>query len=108
VSCIFELIQSKHLICGFVGKSKGDLISPYIVRVQDLIKENSWSLSLHPIPLMDYIFPFILKTMGLFTGLDELLTQDPIKYWRTISDIKQFFSLLVFLDLQSYELPITL
>ncbi|CAB4472647.1 unnamed protein product [Rhizophagus irregularis] len=32
--------------------------------------------------------------MGLFTRYDELLTQDPIKYWRSLSDIRQFFSLL--------------
>jgi hypothetical protein len=32
--------------------------------------------------------------MGLFTGVDELLTQDPVIYWRSISDIKNFFSLL--------------
>ncbi|CAB4418136.1 unnamed protein product [Rhizophagus irregularis] len=43
---------------------------------------------------MDEIFPSTLKTMGLFTGFDELLTHDPIKYWRSMSDIKHFFSLL--------------
>ncbi|PKY56867.1 hypothetical protein RhiirA4_477469 [Rhizophagus irregularis] len=32
--------------------------------------------------------------MGLFTGFDELLTQDPVAYWRFITDIKNFFSLL--------------
>src|SRR5688572_25262455 len=43
---------------------------------------------------MDFIFPSNLKTMGLFTGLDELLTHDPIKYWRSVSDIRHFFSLI--------------
>ncbi|PKY48973.1 hypothetical protein RhiirA4_464748 [Rhizophagus irregularis] len=33
--------------------------------------------------LMDEIFPSTLKTMGLFTGFDEMLTQDLITYWRT-------------------------
>ncbi|CAB4477178.1 hypothetical protein RhiirA5_407106 [Rhizophagus irregularis] len=32
--------------------------------------------------------------MGLFTGYDELLTQDPVKYWKSLSDIWRFFSLL--------------
>ncbi|CAB4480760.1 unnamed protein product [Rhizophagus irregularis] len=53
---------------------------------------------------MDDIFPSFLKTMGLFTGHDELLTQDPVKYWRAFTDIRHFFSLIGlsrFLPLQS-------
>lgn len=53
---------------------------------------------------MDTIFPNTLNTIGLFTGYDELLTQDPIKYWRSLSDIQNFFSLLSlsrFLPMQS-------
>jgi hypothetical protein len=42
--------------------------------------------------------------MGLFTGFDELLTQDPVKYWRSMTDVKRFFSLLGlsrFIELQT-------
>ncbi|EXX73803.1 hypothetical protein RirG_057080 [Rhizophagus irregularis DAOM 197198w] len=32
--------------------------------------------------------------MGLFTGYDELLTRDPVDYWRSFTDICHFFSLI--------------
>lgn len=54
---------------------------------------------------MDDIFPPSLRTMGLFTGYDELLRQDPVRYWRSLSDIRRFFSLLGlfrFLPMQSF------
>ncbi|CAB4437099.1 unnamed protein product [Rhizophagus irregularis] len=93
-SCIFELIRSKHISCGFNGILKDAPTSPYLAHAQDLIKETSQSRPPLLISLVDEIFPSTLKTMGLFTGYDELLTQDPIKYWRSISDLKKFFSLL--------------
>jgi hypothetical protein len=75
-SCIFELLRSKHISCGFIGKLKDDPIPPHLARTQDLLKDNSWFKSLQPISLLDNIFPSTLKTMGLylFTGFDELLT----------------------------------
>ncbi|PKY58940.1 hypothetical protein RhiirA4_481275 [Rhizophagus irregularis] len=93
-SCFFELIRSKQLSCKFFGMSKDDPNSFHVMRAQSLLKDQNCFSSLQPIPLMDNIFPFTLKTMGLFTGFDELLTQDPIKYWRSISDIRRFFFLI--------------
>ncbi|CAB4374408.1 unnamed protein product [Rhizophagus irregularis] len=51
-----------------------DSIPAPSLRADDLIKGSNWHNSLHPIPLIDDIFPSSLKTMGLFTGHDELLT----------------------------------
>ncbi|CAB4437356.1 unnamed protein product [Rhizophagus irregularis] len=93
-SCIFELIRSKHISCEFNGTIKDAPIPPFLARAQDLIKETSYTTPSRLIPLMDEIFPSFLKTMGLFTGFDELLTQDPVTYWRSITDIKNFFSLV--------------
>ncbi|CAB4420721.1 unnamed protein product [Rhizophagus irregularis] len=93
-SCIFELIKSKRISCGINGLIKDVPIPPYLARALDLIKETAQITPSRLIPLMDEIFPSFLKTMGLFTGFDELLTQDPVTYWRTITDIKNFFSLL--------------
>jgi hypothetical protein len=56
--------------------------------------ECNWIESLQPLPLMDAVFPTSLRTMGLFIGNDELLTQDPVKYWRSLSEIRNFFSLI--------------
>ncbi|PKY62056.1 hypothetical protein RhiirA4_487875 [Rhizophagus irregularis] len=81
-----------------------DSIPPHSVRTQELIKEQNWLDFLQPVPLMDNIFPSSLLTIGLFTGFDELLTQDPVKYWRSLTDIKRFFSLFGlsrFLPMQS-------
>ncbi|CAB4385196.1 unnamed protein product [Rhizophagus irregularis] len=81
-----------------------DSILALSVWAYNLIKESNWHNLLHPIPLMDDIFPSFLTTMGLFTGYDELLTQDPVKYWQSFADIRQFFSLIGlsrFLPLQS-------
>ncbi|PKY59951.1 hypothetical protein RhiirA4_483124 [Rhizophagus irregularis] len=86
--------ESVHISCEFNGTSKDDPIPPYLVRAQDLVKESSHTRLLRLIPLMDDIFPFFLKTIGLFTGVDELLTHDPVAYWRSVTDIKNFFSLL--------------
>uniref|UniRef100_U9T4K3 Uncharacterized protein n=1 Tax=Rhizophagus irregularis (strain DAOM 181602 / DAOM 197198 / MUCL 43194) TaxID=747089 RepID=U9T4K3_RHIID len=66
----------------------GDIWGP------ELINERKWLRSLQPVPLIDAIFPSSQNTMGLFTGYDELLTQDPVKYWKSLSDIWRFFSLL--------------
>ncbi|CAB4400839.1 unnamed protein product [Rhizophagus irregularis] len=38
----------------------------------DLIKGSNWYNLLQPIPLIDDVFSSFLKTMGLFTGHDEL------------------------------------
>ncbi|CAB4437133.1 unnamed protein product [Rhizophagus irregularis] len=83
-SCIFELIRFKHISCGFNGVNKDAPIPPYLARAQDLIKETAQTTPSRLIPLMDEIFPSYLKTMSLFTGFDELLTQDPVAYWRSI------------------------
>ncbi|PKY58980.1 hypothetical protein RhiirA4_481346 [Rhizophagus irregularis] len=48
-------------------------IPPYLVRAQDLTKETAQTTPSRFIPLIDEIFPSFLKTMGLFTGFDELL-----------------------------------
>ncbi|PKY55344.1 hypothetical protein RhiirA4_474714 [Rhizophagus irregularis] len=93
-SSISELLRTKGLACGFIGPSKDEPPSPHLIRAKDLKKKTSWTEQLQPIPLLDIIFPSTLKTMGLFTGFDELLTADPITYWCTISDIRRFFSLL--------------
>ncbi|CAB4403475.1 unnamed protein product [Rhizophagus irregularis] len=93
-SCIFELLNSKRISCGINGLIKDAPISPYLARAQELIKDTAQATPSRVISLMDEIFPSSLKTMGLFTGFDELLTQDPVAYWRSIIDIKNFFSLL--------------
>ncbi|PKY54936.1 hypothetical protein RhiirA4_474044 [Rhizophagus irregularis] len=93
-SCISELMISKRISCGFNGLIKGDPVPPYLVRALDLIKESAHSITLRLTLLMDVIFPSSLKTLGLFTSFDELLTQDPIAYWQSVTDIKNFFSLL--------------
>ncbi|PKY59943.1 hypothetical protein RhiirA4_430771 [Rhizophagus irregularis] len=93
-SCVFELIRSKHISCGFNGLIRNAPISSYLARAQQLIKESSQFKPSRLVSLMDEIFPSSLKTMGLFTGFDELVTQDPVTYWRTVTDIKNFFSLL--------------
>ncbi|PKY57528.1 hypothetical protein RhiirA4_478659 [Rhizophagus irregularis] len=93
-SCIFELIRSKHISCGFFEIIKDAPISSFLAHAQDLIKETSQVTPSRLVPLMDEIFPSSLKTMGLFMGFDELLTHDPMVYWRSITDIKNFFSLL--------------
>ncbi|CAB4437020.1 unnamed protein product [Rhizophagus irregularis] len=93
-SCIFELLKSKQISCGFNGLIKDTPVPPFLARALILIKETAHTTPSQFIPLMDEIFPSSLKTMGLFTGVDELLTQDPVVYWRSVSDIKNFFSLL--------------
>ncbi|CAB4397049.1 unnamed protein product [Rhizophagus irregularis] len=53
---------------------------------------------------MDDVFPSFLKTVGLFTEHDELLTQDPVKYWWAFTNLRHFFLLIglsQFLPLQS-------
>ncbi|PKY59459.1 hypothetical protein RhiirA4_482228 [Rhizophagus irregularis] len=93
-SCIFELLKTKQISCGINGLIKDAPIPPFLARALALIKDTAHTTPSQLIPLMDEIFPSSLKTMGLFTGVDELLTHDPIVYWRSISDIKNFFSLL--------------
>ncbi|GET65455.1 hypothetical protein GLOIN_2v1884347 [Rhizophagus irregularis DAOM 181602=DAOM 197198] len=92
-SCISELLKSRRISCRFISFLK-DSAPPYSIHAHELIKGQNWPNSLQPIPLMDAIFPSSLNTMGLFTGYDELLTQDPVKYWQSFSDIQQFFSLI--------------
>ncbi|GBC44730.1 uncharacterized protein OCT59_014291 [Rhizophagus irregularis] len=101
--CISELLKSKRISCSFSSFLKDSISAPSI-RAYNLIKGSNWHNLLQPIPLMDDVFPSFLKTMGLFTGHDELLTQDPIKYWQGFTDICHFFSLIglsQFLPLQS-------
>ncbi|PKY60873.1 hypothetical protein RhiirA4_431433, partial [Rhizophagus irregularis] len=93
-SCISELLLSKQISCGFNRIIKDAPIPSFLARALVLIKETAHTTPSQLIPLTDEIFPSSLKTMGLFTGVDELLTQDPMVYWRSISDIKNFFSLL--------------
>ncbi|CAB4409638.1 unnamed protein product [Rhizophagus irregularis] len=92
--CIFELIKSKRISCGFNELIENAPTPPYLARALDFIKDTAHSALSRLVPLMDEVFPPFLKTMGHFTGLDELLTQDPVAYWRSITDIKNFFSLL--------------
>ncbi|PKY52546.1 hypothetical protein RhiirA4_425359 [Rhizophagus irregularis] len=93
-SCIHELLRAKQLSCRFIRLLKDNPDSLHLIRAQNFLKEPNWFSSLQPIPLLDNVFPFTLRTMGLFTGLDKLLTQDPIKYWRSLADIRRFFSLI--------------
>ncbi|PKY61522.1 hypothetical protein RhiirA4_486604 [Rhizophagus irregularis] len=76
-SCIFEIIKSKQISCRINGLIKDAPVPSYLARALELIKESAQITPLRLTPLMDEIFPPFLKTMGLFTGFDELLTQDP-------------------------------
>uniref|UniRef100_U9SUU7 Reverse transcriptase domain-containing protein n=1 Tax=Rhizophagus irregularis (strain DAOM 181602 / DAOM 197198 / MUCL 43194) TaxID=747089 RepID=U9SUU7_RHIID len=92
-SCISELLKSRRIACRFSSFVK-DSIPTHSVRARDLIKVPNWPALLQPTPLIDDIFPSFLKIMGLFTGYDELLTRDPVNYWRSFTDIRHFFSLI--------------
>ncbi|PKY52548.1 hypothetical protein RhiirA4_470236 [Rhizophagus irregularis] len=67
-SCISELLRAKHISCRFLGMSKDDPNSLFIERAQNLLKVQNWPNLLHPVSLMDDIFPSTLNTMGLFNG----------------------------------------
>jgi hypothetical protein len=91
-SCIQELINEKNIVCFFSQFSK-DSPPPYSVRAQELNANQDWSLQSNCTPLSS-ILPPNSRTMFLFTGQNLLLTQDPVEYWRNLSDIKKFFSLM--------------
>ncbi|GBC50295.2 hypothetical protein GLOIN_2v1477262 [Rhizophagus irregularis DAOM 181602=DAOM 197198] len=92
-SCISELLISRRITYRFFSFTK-DSIPTYSVWARNLFKTPDWPALLQPTPFMDDIFPSFLKTMGLFTGYDELLTRDPVDYWRSFTDICHFFSLI--------------
>ncbi|PKY54774.1 hypothetical protein RhiirA4_473768 [Rhizophagus irregularis] len=77
-SCISELLRHKDVSCNFTSFTS-DATSALSLRAKKLLADDSWHHSLQPTPL-HAIFPISLRTMGLFTGYDELLTQDPVKY----------------------------
>lgn len=85
-SCISELMKSRRISCGFISFLK-DSVPPHSTYTHDLIKKRNQNELLQPVPLIDVIFPSSLCSMGLFTGYNELITQDPVMYWRSLSDI---------------------
>ncbi|CAB4434830.1 unnamed protein product [Rhizophagus irregularis] len=85
-SCISEILRSRRIFCSFISFPK-DSAPIYFVRALDLLKERGWPDSLQPVLLNGKIFPLSLQTMGLFTGYDELLTQDPIKLSQRFSSL---------------------
>ncbi|CAB4432991.1 unnamed protein product [Rhizophagus irregularis] len=105
------ILESGVFSCPMVSPYKDVAELTFIIYVLNSLPLESAFLLKKPliprrhklIPLVDEIFPSSLKTMGLFTGVDELLTHDPIVYWRSISDIKNFFSLLGLFDSQCYN-----
>jgi hypothetical protein len=78
-SCISELLRYKNLTCNFISYNN-DSAPIHSVRAKELIMEGTWRNSLQLIPLTNSIFPSSIRSIGLFTGFDELLTQDPVKY----------------------------
>ncbi|CAB4437697.1 unnamed protein product [Rhizophagus irregularis] len=99
-------LESAQISCGFNGLIKDAPIPPFLARALVLIKETAHTTPSQLIPLIDEIFPSSLKTMGLFTGVDELLTQDPMSIYPRllVSHASTFFQFR--LKLWFDELPV--